>query len=78
MSVLQDRVEELFRRCPVLCGFAVDGELFVSELACYPALDGEQTETLRAEIALELSALLDEEPEAAELLPGRTFARTVH
>ena len=75
---LAARIEALFWRWPVLCGFSVDGELFVANLACHLTLDDEQAETLRDQIALELCQLLDEKPEAVGLLAGRTFARTLH
>ena len=78
MNALHDRVEDLFRSCPVLCGFSVDSEMFVSNLSCYPALDAERTATLRDEIAAALSDLLDDEPQAAELIRNRTFARALH
>ena len=45
-------------------------------LACHPAREGEQAAL--GEIARTLLELIDERPEAAELLRGRTFARTLH
>lgn len=75
---LAARIEALFRRCPALCGFAVDRGLFISNLGCHPALDREQAAELCDEISHALLELLDEWPEADELLRGRTFARTLH
>jgi len=75
---LAARIQGLFRRCPALCGFSLDGELFLAELACHPPLDGERAAMVADEIAHALSELMDEAPEAAELIRGRTFARTLH
>ena len=75
---LSARVEALFRRCPALHGFSLDSELFVAELACHPPLDGQRAAMVADEIAHSLSELVDEEPEAAELMRGRTFARSLH
>jgi hypothetical protein len=75
---LAARVDGLFRRCPWLCGFSLDGELFVAELACHPPLDGQRAAMVADEIAHALSELVDEEPDAAELIRGRTFARSLH
>jgi hypothetical protein len=86
------RVDVLFRRCPALCGFSVqqgskltrerawdhlDGDLFLADLACHPALDADHSAELCETIAHALLELVEERPEMAELLPGRTFARTL-
>ncbi len=91
---LDARLEMIFHSCQSLCGFSValrpipstDGEagvpeceLFVSGVDAYPALGGGESEQrLRVEISAALADLLEERPEAAELLPGRTFARVWH
>jgi hypothetical protein len=77
---LNERLNALFRRCPELHGFAVRLDRPIPcELTCYPPPQhGEQAEAALAEIAQMLSELLDERPEAASLLRGRTFARTLH
>ena len=90
---LSARMDALFRRCPALCGFSVqegsritreraadhlDGDLFLADLACHPAVDPDHFAALCDEISHALLELADEQPEAAELLPGRTFARTMH
>jgi hypothetical protein len=83
------RVETLFDRCPTLCGFSVgersieeagvpELELFISGIDVYPALGSGQPDQLFNEISAALVDLLEEHPDAAELLPGRTFARTLH
>ena len=78
---LSEQLQSLFARCPELTGFAVRGEndeLFVSDVGISPRLSAEQYGEIYQDIADTLSGLLDEAPEASELLRGRTFARTLH
>lgn len=76
---LAARVAALFGRYPALCGFSVqEDELVLSDLTCHPVPDRERAEAVLGEVAQVLLELVDEQPEAAELLRGRTFARTVH
>jgi hypothetical protein len=76
------RVAALFQRCPMLCGFSVrdasSEDVVLVELSCHPALDREQCLVLSEAISCALLDLVDELPEAAALLPGRTFARALH
>ena len=78
---LEERLQSLFARCPELSGFSVRGdaeELIVSDVGISPRLSAEQSGEIFQDIAATLSELLDERPEAGELLRGRTFARTLH
>jgi len=78
---LEERLQSLFARCPELSGFSVRGEaeeLIVSDVGISPRLSAEQHGEIFQDIAATLSELLDEQPEAGELLRGRTFARTLH
>jgi hypothetical protein len=71
-------MEGLFRRYPALCGFAVRDDLSFSNVSCHPALHGAQASELLDEISETLHDLLEERPEAAEVLRGRTLARAFH
>jgi hypothetical protein len=71
-------VEALFRRHPALCGFAVRDDLSFCNVSCHPALHGVQASELLDEISEALHELLEERPEAAEVLRGRTLARVFH
>src|ERR1700704_778955 len=78
---VEQQLQLLFSRCPELSGFSVrgdDDELFVSDVGIAPRLSPEQYGEIYQDIALTLSELLEERPEACELLRGRTFARTLH
>jgi hypothetical protein len=76
---LSGRLEALFRECPTLCGFTVQQAAAVPErLTCHPTPTHEQAELVLGEITQMLRDLLEERPEGAQLLHGRTFARTLH
>ena len=76
---LSARLEVLFRRCPALCGFTVQSDdPMPSLLTCSPAQSEEAAEAMLGEVAQMLLELVDECPEGAELLQGRTFARALH
>ena len=78
---VERQLQLLFSRCPELSGFSVrddEGELFVSDVGIAPRLSPQQYGEIYQEIALTISELVEERPEACELLRGRTFARTLH
>ena len=81
---LEAATATIFRRCPTLCGFAVRGSadlsdgLFITEVSIYPQRDLEPPAEIRYEIVAALTTLIDECPEASELLRERTFARVLH
>src|SRR5258706_1575410 len=80
-SQLDEQVTSLFERCPELCGFSVrseNDELFVSDVGIAPRLSAQQYGEIFQDIARTLADFLEEEPDASELLKGRTFARTLH
>lgn len=92
-SDLAARMATLFQRCPALHGFSVQpaesvtrervvvelqNDLCLADVVWHEALNGEQAVTLVREISQELYDLVDERPEAAALLRGRTFASVLH
>ena len=73
---IEQRLQRLFSRCPALSGFSIRGDaedLFVSDVGIAPRLSAEQYGEIYQDIALTLSELLEERPEASEVLRGRTF-----
>ena len=78
MQEVNDMMSTLFQRYPALCGFSVKEDLSFSNVACHPALVGDEAQILCEEISAALSELVEERPEAAELLRGRTLARVFH
>lgn len=77
-SSLDDTLDRIFATCPELCGFAVEDtqDLGFIDVALNPGY--EHAGPLLSTIADALLDLIDEEPEARELLRGRTFARVLH
>jgi len=91
---VQARIEALFARCPALCGFSEqdrsmlpeqltenqipDADLYVTEIGIFPKLGAEQYADVFDEITLTLSNMVSEQPNAYDVLCGRTFARRLH
>jgi len=85
-------IDALFVRCPRLHGFTVssavpsgdgfalppESGLFVSEVSIYPSCNFDSAIRHFREIGVTLARLIDECPEAGELLRERTFARVLH
>lgn len=83
----------LFSRCPTLCGFSVqdrsqlpqhvtenqipDADLYVTEIGMFPKLGADQYADVFDEITVTLANLMNEQPNAYDVLRGRTFARTL-
>lgn len=75
---LQAVVATLFQRVPELLAFSVretKDDLLLSAVETFPSVEPAR---LMDHVVTPLLELLDEEPEARELLSGRTFARTLH
>jgi hypothetical protein len=90
---LAARIAGIFEQYPILCGFSVQerstltkeramvqlqGELCLADVSVSTWPDFRATLEFHNEIACMLLELMDEQPEAFDLLPGRTFARTLH
>lgn len=87
---LSAQIRGLFSRCPDLDGFSVQAkvraegnpvdeeELFVTAIGIGPLAGKARYADIFEDIATTLKDLLEERPEAAALLRGRTFARLVH
>ena len=90
MKTVHATVNEIFASLPELSGFTVqgldsltgervsgqlEGELYLADVA---TTTYGPSERLLGEIATALLDLIDEQPEAANELRGRTFARTLH
>ena len=93
MKEFPPQIESLFARHQELCGFSVRGsddipdncprtghgdELFVGDVGVLPGVDAGQYAEIFQEVVGALRELLSEQPEAAEALRGRTFARVLH
>lgn len=80
-AALQKAVGTLFRRYPALHGFAVQKrahKLCLSEIAVHPFHGDDMHALLEGEIAMAIADLIEDRPDAAKLVLGRTFARALH
>jgi hypothetical protein len=87
---LEQSILALFGGFPSLCGFSIQdrpgragseslqGGLFLTEVGLYPVPNIEEAKFICQEIRDTLAQLIDERPQARELLTGRTFARSLH
>ena len=87
------KIRALFARCPTLHGFSVqdramlprdvdqnripDADLFVTEIGIFPKLGTDQYADVFDEITITISSLVNEQPNAYDVLRGRTFARAL-
>jgi hypothetical protein len=87
------RIAVIFDQYPMLCGFSVQecstlvedravvrlpGELCLTDVTASTWPGFRVTQEFCEQIANMLLDLMDEQPEASDLLPGCTFARALH
>jgi len=77
-AALGQHISELFLRMPELAGFAIGRDFQLEEVSVYAWPGYAVGEEFHQELADGLAELADERPDAARLLPGRTFARAFH
>jgi hypothetical protein len=75
-QIFEERMASLFDRLPMLSGFCVERDLSIAEVAIDTWPGWNASKELVEEIGRLLQDLVDETPDAAELLRGRTFARS--
>ena len=73
---LEEHIDEIFRRAPMLAGFAVRDDFEFEDISVYSGYTA--TDDLQEALVEALAALADQYPQAAMLLRGRTFARAIH
>jgi hypothetical protein len=92
VAQLEESIVALFGGFPSLCGFSVQDRpgipetgaeslqngLFLTEVGLYPVPNVEEAKFICEEIRDTLAQLIEERPQARELLSGRTFARSLH
>ncbi len=76
-ALIDGRIAALFGRLPMLCGFALEADLQLAEVSVHSWPGYIAGEDLYDEIMTALADLVDERPDAVELLRGRTFARAL-
>jgi hypothetical protein len=77
-AALEEHIAELFRRMPMLTGFAVRDDFELDDVSVYTWPGYSAGEEFYQALVDALAELAEERPEAAKLLRGRTFARAFH
>jgi hypothetical protein len=77
-AALEEHIAEIFRRIPVLAGFAIRDDYEFDDVSAFGWPGYTVDEELYQELVEALSEFADERPDAAKLLHGRTFARAFH
>jgi hypothetical protein len=76
-ELFEGRMAALFDQLPMLSGFHVRNDLSVTELSISTWPGWRPAPALGEDIAHFLQEMVDDQPAVAELLRGRTFARTL-
>ena len=76
-ELFEGRMAALFDQLPMLTGFHVRPDLSVAELSISTWPGWTPAPALGEDIAHFLQEMVDDQPVVAELLRGRTFARTL-
>ena len=77
-AVVEEHLEALFGRMPMLQGFSLRDDLQVADVALHTWPGYTAGRELYEDLAEALDDLAAERPDAVELLRGRTFARAFH
>ena len=77
-AALENHMTELFRRIPMLAGFAVREDFEFDDVSVHSWPGYVAGEELYQALVDALAELADERPDAARLVRGRTFARVFH
>jgi hypothetical protein len=77
-ALVEEHIQALFRRIPMLTGFALRHDLEVDEITFHTWPGYTAGQELYEELMQALADLAEERPESIEVLRGRTFARAFH
>jgi hypothetical protein len=77
-ALVEEHFRALFRRMPMLTGFALRQDLEVDEITFHTWPGYTARQELYEELMQALADLAEERPESIEVLRGRTFARAFH
>ena len=75
---IDERIAALFQRLPMLHGFSVRSDLSTAEVWLHATPGRSLGAAVTEVVGRVLQKIVDERPEDAELLRGRTFARVMH
>lgn len=78
VALVETHIAGIFRRMPMLAGFALRRDLEVTEISISTWPGCVAGPDLYEDLVQALTELAEERPEAVEVLRGRTFARAFH
>ena len=77
-AIVEEHLNALFRRLPMLSGFSLRNDLEFADVAVHAWPGYAVGADFYQELVEALAELAEERPDAVELLRGRTFARALH
>jgi hypothetical protein len=77
-AIVEEHVDGLFRRLPMLSGFSLRQDLEFADVAVHSWPGYTAGAEFYEELVQALTDLAEERPDAVELMRGRTFARAFH
>jgi hypothetical protein len=77
-AIVEERVQALFRRLPMLSGFSLRQDLEFADVAVHAWPGYAVGPDFYQELVQALDDLAEERPDAVALIRGRTFARAFH
>jgi hypothetical protein len=77
-AFVEEHVDALFRRLPMLRGFSLRKDLEFADVAVHTWPGYTAGDQFYEELVQALADLAEERPEAVDLMRGRTFARAIH
>jgi hypothetical protein len=77
-AVVETHIAAIFRRMPMLSGFALRHDLEVTDIAISTWPGHTAGQELYDDLMQALADLAEERPDAVEVLRGRAFARAFH
>jgi hypothetical protein len=77
-AIVEQHVDALFRRLPMLSGFALREDLEFADVAVHAWPGYTAGPEFYDELVQALDDLAEERPDAVKLMRGRTFARAFH
>jgi hypothetical protein len=77
-AIVEEHVDALFRRLPMLSGFSLREDLEFADVSVHSWPGHTAGDEFYHELVQALADLAEERPDAVELMRGRTFARSLH
>jgi hypothetical protein len=77
-AIVEQHVDALFRRLPMLSGFSLRQDLEFADVTVHAWPGYTAGAEFYDELVQALAELAEERPDAVELMRGRTFARAFH